>query len=64
MAVLVAYLAMLISDWLAGGLNEQTQPIPLARYVATDISVIDWGNDCMQFKLSHKPRVAGLNCGG
>ena len=22
------------------------------------------GNDCIQFKLSHKPEVAGLNCGG
>ena len=37
---------------------------PLAWHAAMDMSAIDWGIDCIQFKLSHKPRVAGLNCGG
>ena len=32
--------------------------LPLARHAATDMSAIGWGNDCIQFKLSHKPRVA------
>ena len=27
------------------------------------MSAIGWGIDCIQFKLSHKPNVAGLNCG-
>ena len=29
--------------------------LPLARHAATDTSPIGWGNDCTQFKLSHKP---------
>ena len=28
------------------------------------MSAIGWDNDCKQFKLSHKPSVAGLNCRG
>ena len=28
------------------------------------MSAIDWGSDCTPFKLSRKPGVAGLNCGG
>ena len=28
------------------------------------MSSTGWGSDCKQFKLSHKPGVAGLNCGG
>ena len=37
--------------------------LPLARHAAMDMSA--WlGNDCKQFKLSHIPGVAGLNCGG
>ena len=28
------------------------------------ISAVGWGNDCTQFKLSHKPVVAGLKCRG
>ena len=28
-----------------------------------DMSAIGRGNDCIQFKPSHKPGVAGLNCG-
>ena len=36
----------------------------LARHAATDMSAMRWGNDCKEFKLSHKPGVAGLNCGG
>ena len=35
--------------------------LPLARHAAMDIRTIGWGNDCIQFKLSHKPGVAGLN---
>ena len=33
--------------------------LPLAWHAATDMSAIGWGYDCMQFKLFHKPRVAG-----
>ena len=38
----------------------------LARHAATDMGTIGWGNDCIQFKLSHKPRdvMTGLTCGG
>ena len=36
----------------------------LARHAATDMSAIGWGNDCIQFKLSHKPSVADLNWEG
>ena len=32
---------------------------PLARHAATDMSAVGWGNDCMQFKLSHKSWLAG-----
>ena len=39
-----------------------THNLPLAWHAATDMSVIGWGNDCIQFKLSHKPGVVGLNC--
>ena len=53
----------LISDWLAGGLVN-IHNLPLARHAAMHMSAIGWGNDCIQFKLSHKPRVADLNCGG
>ena len=35
--------------------------LPLARHAATDMSGIGWVNE---FKQSHKPKVAGLNCGG
>ena len=28
------------------------------------MSAIGWGNDCTQVKLSHKPGLPGLNCGG
>ena len=38
--------------------------LPLARHAAMDMSATGWGNDCIQFKLSHKPGVVGLNCGG
>ena len=40
--------------------------LSLARHAATDMSAIGWDNDCIQFKLSHKPGagVAGFNCGG
>ena len=33
----------------------------LAWHAAMDMSDIDWCIDCIQFKLSHKPRVAVLN---
>ena len=29
--------------------------LPLTRHAATDMSAVGWGNDCIQFKLSHKP---------
>ena len=54
-AVPVAYLAML-SLWLAcrGGLSEQTQPT--TRWACSNRHECHWlGNDCKQFKLSHKP---------
>ena len=35
--------------------------LPLTRHAATDMSAVGWGNGCIQFKLSHKPGVAGLN---
>ena len=38
--------------------------LPLTRHATTDTSAIGWGNDCIQFKPSHKPWVAGLNCRG
>ena len=28
------------------------------------MSAIGCGTNCIQFKLTHKPSVAGLNCGG
>ena len=53
----------LVSDWLAGGLSEQTQPT--TRFACSNgHECYRLGNDCIQFKLSHKPGVAGLNCGG
>ena len=36
--------------------------LPHARHVAMDKRAIGWGFDCIQFKLSHKPWLAGLNC--
>ena len=53
----------LVSDWLAGGLSEQTQPTTHLA-CSNGYECYRLGNDCMQFKLSHKPGVAGLNCGG
>ena len=38
--------------------------LPLATHAAMAMSTIGFGNGCKQFKLSHKPGVAGLNCGG
>ena len=56
---------LLVFDWLLGGLSEQAQPTnSLTRRAATDMSAIGWGKDCKQFRLSHKPGVAGLHCGG
>ena len=52
-AMPVAYLAM----------HRHNLPL-LARHAAKDLSVIGWGNDCTQFKLSQKAGVAGLNCIG
>ena len=56
----------LVSDWLTMGLSEQTQPHHSLIYshTATDRTAIGWGNDCKQFRLSHKPRVVDLNYGG
>ena len=34
--------------------------LPLTRHEATDMSAVGWGTDCIQFKLSRKPGVAGL----
>ena len=51
----------LISDWLAGVKTDTTYHS--AGHAATDVSVICLGNHYIQFKLSHKPGVAGLNCG-
>ena len=53
----------LVSDWLAGGLSEQTQPTTCLA-CSNGHECYRLGNDCKQFKLSHKPGVAGLNCGG
>ena len=53
----------LVSDWLAGGLNEQTQPTTRLA-CSNGHECYKLGNDCIHFKLSHKPGVAGLNCGG
>ena len=38
--------------------------LQLARHASTDMSAIGLGNDCLHFKLSDTPRVAGLICGG
>ena len=38
--------------------------LPLTWHAAMDMSAIGWGTDCIQFKLSHKPSVAGLNWEG
>ena len=35
--------------------------LPLAWHAAADMNAIGWGINCIQFKLSHKPSVAGLN---
>ena len=53
----------LVPDWLAGGLSEQTQPTTRLA-CSNGHECYSLGNDCIQFKLSHKPGVAGLNCGG
>ena len=37
--------------------------LPLAWQSATDMSAIGWGVNYIQFKLFHKPIVAGLNRG-
>ena len=29
-----------------------------------DMSASGWGTDCIYLKLSHKPSMAGLGCGG
>ena len=56
-------LPCLVSDWLAGGLSEQTQPTTRLA-CSNGHECYRLGNDCIQFKLSHKPGEAGLNCGG
>ena len=61
-ALPVAYLAIL-SLWLAEGLSEQTQPTTRLA-CSNGHECYRLGNDCIQFKLSHKPGVTGLNCGG
>ena len=53
----------LVSDWLAGGLSKQTQPTTRLA-CSNGHECYSLGNDCIQFKLSHKPGVAGLNCEG
>ena len=53
----------LVSDWLAGGLSEQTQPTTRLA-CSNGHECYRLCNDCKQFKLSHKPGVAVLNCGG
>ena len=35
--------------------------LPFAGHVARNMSAIGWDADCIQFKLSYKPGVAGLN---
>ena len=52
----------LVSDWLAGGLSEQTQPT--IRLACSNGHELGWVMIAKQFKLSHKQGVAGLNCGG
>ena len=52
----------LVSDWLAGGLSKQKQPTTRLA-CSNGHECYRLGNDCIQFKLSHKPGVAGLNCG-
>ena len=53
----------LVSDWLARGLSKQTQPTTRLA-CSNGHECYRLGNDCIQFKLSHKPGVAHLNCGG
>ena len=53
----------LVSDWLAGGLSEQTQPTTRLA-CSNGQECYRLGDDCKQFRLSDKPGVAGLNCGG
>ena len=55
----VAYLASGISDWLAGGLSEQTQPTTRLA-CSNGHGCYRLGNDCIQFKLSRKPGVAAM----
>ena len=33
--------------------------LPLAWHAAMDMSAVGWGTDCIQFKVSQKPSVAG-----
>ena len=42
--------------------SEQTQPTTRLA-CSNGHECYRVGNDCKQFKLSHKPWVAGLNCG-
>ena len=62
-AVPVAYLAML-SLWLACRGIKWTDTTYHSLGMRQRHECYRLGNDCKQFKLSHKPGVAGLNCGG
>ena len=62
-AVPVPYLAMLKSlTGLPRDLSEQTQPTTRLA-CSNGLECYRLGNDCIQFKLSHKPGLAGLNRG-
>ena len=37
--------------------------LTLARHAVMDMSAVGWGYSCKQFKLSHKPWVAGISYG-
>ena len=62
-AVLVAYLTML-SLWLACQGIKWTDTTYHSLGMHQRHECYRLGNDCKQFKLSHKPSVAGLNCRG
>ena len=50
--------------WRSKGYTNRHN-LPLAWHAATDMhECYRLGNDCIQFKLSHKPGVAGLSWGG
>ena len=54
-----------LSDSLGGDYFIRFWNAPLIHYTdGYECYIYRLGNDCMQFKLSHKPGVAGLNCGG